>query len=179
MNNYFIILGAGKGRRFGQYKPKQYQKYKGKLLIQHSIDKALQSKLFKKIIIVVSKKYKPKINPKNDKIIYVAGGIERKDSCLNALEKVKKLRPTNVLIHDAARPNFSIKLLKSLIKHLKTNIAVVPFVKSKDSIKYKIEKKYINLNRNNICLTQTYFLSLISIKLLMAYQEMQSNLINS
>ena len=49
MNNYFIILGAGKGYRFSQKKPKQYFKYKGKELIQHSIDKALDSKLFKKI----------------------------------------------------------------------------------------------------------------------------------
>ena len=58
MNNYFIILAAGKGRRFSQNKPKQYFNYKGKLLIEHSIDKALQSKLFKKIIVVISKKHK-------------------------------------------------------------------------------------------------------------------------
>ena len=56
MNNYFIILGAGKGLRFSQKKPKQFFHYKGKELIQHSIDKAIKSKLFKKIVVVVSKK---------------------------------------------------------------------------------------------------------------------------
>ena len=60
MNNYFIILAAGKGRRFSQNKPKQYFYYKGKMLIEHSIDKALKSKLFKKILVVVSKKHKNK-----------------------------------------------------------------------------------------------------------------------
>ena len=58
MNNYFIILGAGKSHRFSQNKPKQYFDYNGKKLIFHSIDKALSSKLFKKIIVVTSKKYK-------------------------------------------------------------------------------------------------------------------------
>ena len=66
---------------------------------------------------------------------------ERKDSSLNALKKIKKFKPKNVLIHDAARPNFSIKLLKNLIKKLKNNIAVIPYIKAKDSIKYKIKNK--------------------------------------
>ena len=120
MNNYFIILGAGKSQRFSQKKPKQYFDYKGKKLIYHSIDKALESKLFKKIIVVASKKYKKKFDKYNkNQLIFVKGGKERKDSSLNALKKIKKFNPKNVLIHDAARPNFSIKLLKNLIKQLK------------------------------------------------------------
>jgi len=58
MNNYFVILGAGKGHRFSENKPKQYFNLNGKLLIEHSIDKALDSKLFKKIIVVISKRHK-------------------------------------------------------------------------------------------------------------------------
>ena len=52
MNNYFIILAAGKGHRFSQNKPKQYFDYNGKKLVHHSIDKALDSKLFKTIEFV-------------------------------------------------------------------------------------------------------------------------------
>ena len=116
MNNYFIILGAGKGHRFSQKKPKQYFNYKGKILIHHSIDKAIDSKLFKKIIVVASKKYKKEFKKyKKNQLLFVSGGKERKDSSLNALKKIKKFKPQNVLIHDAARPNFSIKLLKNLI----------------------------------------------------------------
>ena len=61
----------------------------------------------------------------------------------------------NVFIHDAARPNFSIKLLDNISKNLKKNKAVVPFVSSKDSIKYKIKNQIYNLDRSNSFLTQT------------------------
>ena len=49
MNNCFIILAAGKSKRFKGKKPKQFNLYNGKCVIQHSIDKANQSNLFKKM----------------------------------------------------------------------------------------------------------------------------------
>ena len=60
-----------------------------------------------------------------------------------------------MFIHDAARPNFSIKLLKKISKSLKQNKAVVPIISSKDSIKYRIKKQIFNLDRKNSLLTQT------------------------
>ena len=74
---------------------------------------------------------------------------------MKALEYIKKFKPINVYIHDAARPNFSIKLLKNILKKLKKSKAVVPFIFSKDSIKYKIKNQIYNLSRNNAFLTQT------------------------
>ena len=67
MNNYFVILAAGKGSRFSNKKPKQYHLYKNKELYEHSINKSISSKLFKKIILVVDnpKKIKKKIFLKN------------------------------------------------------------------------------------------------------------------
>ena len=50
MNNYFIILAAGKGKRFRSKIPKQHTLYKNKPLFLHSVDTAIKSKLFKKII---------------------------------------------------------------------------------------------------------------------------------
>tara|TARA_Y100000591_G_scaffold329853_1_gene359365 strand:- start:374 stop:1483 length:1110 start_codon:yes stop_codon:yes gene_type:complete len=156
MNNYFVILAAGKGQRFSQNKPKQYFNYNGKMLIQHSIDKVLASKLFKKIIIVQSKKYKNIFkNYKRKKIMIIEGGKQRKDSSLNALKSIKKYKPENIFIHDAARPNFSNKLLIKLLKQLKNHNAVVPFIKSQDSIKLIKKDKYFNLDRGKIIFTQT------------------------
>ena len=66
-----------------------------------------------------------------------------------ALKYIQKFKPTNVLIHDAARPNFTIKLLKNLIKSLKKNKASIPVISSKDSIKYKVKNQLFNLNRKN------------------------------
>jgi len=60
-----------------------------------------------------------------------------------------------VLIHDAARPNFSLQLLKNLVKSLKKNKAVIPTVNTKDSIKYKVKKQLFNLNRDHSFSTQT------------------------
>ena len=108
MNNYFIILASGQSKRFNSKKPKQFNIYKNKPLFEHSINKALRSKLFKKIILVINNKKLIKDNlPKNGLII--KGGKERSDSSLIALKYIKKFKPNNVLIHDAARPNFSIK----------------------------------------------------------------------
>ncbi len=154
MNNYFIILAAGSSKRFNTKKSKQYFNYKNKELFKHSIDKAVESKLFKKIILVLNKhNKKPKYYSKN--ILVIKGGKERSDSSLIALKKIHKYKPTNVLIHDAARPDFTIKLLKKIIKNLKKNIAVVPIIQSKDSIKYRVNKEIYNLDRDKALLTQT------------------------
>ncbi len=154
MNNYFIILASGQSKRFNSNKPKQFIKYKNKALFEHSIDKALESKCFKKIILVINDKKQIKNKfPKN--VLIIKGGKERSDSSLIALKYIKKFKPKNVLIHDAARPNFSIKLLKKLINSLKNNKASIPVIKSKDSIKYKVKSQLFNLNRENSFLTQT------------------------
>ena len=155
MNNYFVILGAGKSKRFHNKLSKQFYIYKNREIIDHSIQKSLNSKLFKKIIIVTNnlKHFKKKKYPKS--ISVIKGGRERFDSSLKALKYIKKYKPNNIFIHDAARPNFSIKLLKIIIKNLKKNKAVVPITSSVDSIKYKIKNQIFNLDRNNSMLTQT------------------------
>jgi len=154
MNNYFIILASGQSKRFNSSKPKQLIKYKNKALFEHSVDKALKSKLFKKIILVTNdKKQIKKKYSKN--VLIIKGGKERSDSSLIGLKFIKKYKPNNVLIHDAARPNFTIKLLKNLINSLKKNKASIPVISSKDSIKYKVKNQLFNLNRKNSYLTQT------------------------
>ena len=155
MNNYFVILAAGKSKRFHNKIAKQFYHYKNKEIIDHSIEKSLNSKLFKKIIIVTNNlnHLKKKKLPKIIKII--KGGKERSDSSLIALKYLRRFKPTNVLIHDAARPNFSVKLLKNLIHKLKKNIAVIPYIYSNDSIKYKSQNQLFNLNRDKALLTQT------------------------
>ena len=154
MNNYFIILASGQSKRFNYKKPKQFISYKNKALFEHSIDKAINSKLFKKIILVINNK--KQIKQKYHKnVLIINGGKERSISSLIALKYIKKFKPNNVLIHDAARPNFTIKLLNKLISSLKKNNASIPVVNSIDSIKYKVKNKLFNLNKNNSYLTQT------------------------
>ena len=155
MNNYFVILAAGKSKRFHKKIYKQFYNYKNKEIIDHSIEKSTDSKLFKKILVVTNNlnHFKKKKYPKS--ISVIKGGKERSDSSLIALKYLKKYKPKNVFIHDAARPNFSMKLLKNLSKKLSKNKAVIPVVFSKDSIKYKIKNEIFNLNKKKSLLTQT------------------------
>ena len=155
MNNYFVILAAGKSKRFHKNIAKQFYKYKNKEIIDHSVEKSLNSNLFKKVLVVTNNVNHFKKKNYSKSINIIKGGRERSDSSLLALKYLKKYKPKNVFIHDAARPNFSIKLLKNIAKNLNKNKAVVPVISSKDSIKYKIKNQVYNLNKNKSFLTQT------------------------
>ncbi len=152
MSNCFILLAAGKGKRFKSNNPKQFINYINKPLFMHSVDKALKSKLFKLIIIVSNVPIKI-IKDKSIKVI--KGGKERYQSSQKALNFLKNKKIKNVFIHDAARPHFSIKLLKKLNDNLKNNKAVIPFIKTENSTKYKEGNRLQNLNRDKLIFTQT------------------------
>ena len=152
MNNCFILLAAGKGKRFKSKKPKQFINYINKPLFMHSVDKAIKSKLFKEIIIVSNYPIK---NLQNKSIKIIKGGNERFESSQKALNFIKNKRFKNVFIHDAARPNFTIKLLNRLKNNLKNNKAVVPYIKTENSTKYLENNKIRNLDRNKLIFTQT------------------------
>jgi len=156
MNNCFIILAGGESKRFNSKTPKPYHLYKGKALILHSIDKAKSYKKFNKIVIVINKKHKKfikKLEIKNVKIII--GGNTRAESAYRGLRSVKKDKIKNVMIHDAARPNFTLKLLNKLSKQLIIYDCAIPAIQTTDSVKQKFSSKIINLKRENIYLTQT------------------------
>ncbi len=48
---------------------------------------------------------------------------------------------------------FTINLLKKLTNQLRKNKAVIPFIHSKDSTKYKLKNQIYNLERKKIILT--------------------------
>ena len=154
MSNCFILLAAGQSKRFKSNKLKQFTLYKNKPIYEHSLNRAIKSNLFKYIIIVTNNvNILNNKNLKNIKII--KGGKERSDSSLLALKYLRKFKPKNVLIHDAARPNFSTNLMKKILSKLKNNKAVIPYVSSVDSIKYNLNGEIYNLNKKNALLTQT------------------------
>ena len=81
---------------------------------------ASKFKEIKKIVLVFNKKDIKRVKSlklKNVKLI--AGGNCRQQSTLNALRYLKSQKGTpKVLIHDVARPNFSTKLLTSILKNM-------------------------------------------------------------
>ena len=161
MSFCLIILAGGNSHRFRSNIGKPYQKIAGKSLIEINVNKARKFKQIKKTILVYHKKDTQRVKAlklKNVKLI--AGGKNRQQSTFNALKYlINKKGTSKVLIHDVARPNFSIKLLGSIIKNIRNSRAVVPKINIQDAIKQIIdssrEEYIVGKNRKNLFLTQT------------------------
>ena len=156
MNSCFIILAGGESKRFNSKIPKPYHLYKGKPLLIHSVNKAKEYGKFSKIVLVINEKHKTHIKKlKIENVKIISGGKTRAESAYKGLKNIMNDNIKYVMIHDAARPNFSIKLLDKLNKELKLNNCVIPAIQVSDSIKQKTSNIVTNLNRKNIYLTQT------------------------
>ena len=161
MSFCLIILAAGKSSRFNSNLPKVYHKIGNKSLVEICIDKAKKIKIIKKIILVYNKKDKKilkKLKLKN--IDFVPGGKTRQISTLNALRVLKKKNSfSKVLIHDAARPNFSLKLLRTIVSEMKNAKAVIPKLQIRDAVKEiqdsSLNEYIISKQRQNLFITQT------------------------
>jgi len=161
MSFCLIILAGGNSHRFKSNVGKPYQKIAGKSLIEINIIKALQFKQIKKIILVFNKKDSKLVkNLKLKNIQLVVGGINRQQSTFFALKYLSKQKNiSKVLIHDVARPNFSLKLFSSILKNMKDARAVIPKIEIQDAIKQVIdsskEEYILGKKRDNLFLTQT------------------------
>ena len=161
MSFCLIILAGGNSHRFRSNIAKPYQKIAGKSLIEINIIKALQFKQIKKIILVFNKKDSKLVkNLKLKNIQLVVGGINRQQSTFFALKYLSKQKNiSKVLIHDVARPNFSLKLFSSILKNMKDARAVIPKIEIQDAIKQVIdsskEEYILGKKRDNLFLTQT------------------------
>jgi 2-C-methyl-D-erythritol 4-phosphate cytidylyltransferase / 2-C-methyl-D-erythritol 2,4-cyclodiphosphate synthase len=161
MSFSLVILAAGNSHRFKSNIGKPYQKIAGKSLIEINVIKALKFKQINKIVIVYNKKDSKRVKSLNLKNVQlIIGGKNRQQSTYNALKYLKNKKGiSKVLIHDAARPNFSTKLFYSIIKNMKNARAVVPKIEIQDAVKQIIgsskEEYILGKKRKNLFLTQT------------------------
>ena len=92
-NNLAIILSGGTGKRFDISKPKQFYKLNKKTIIETTVEKFVNSNLFKYIIVVSHKDFfkftKNLFNNTNIKVIL--GGENRQKSVFNGLNAAKSL----------------------------------------------------------------------------------------
>ena len=161
MSFCLIILAGGSSHRFKSNIGKPYQKIAGKSLIEININKARKFKQIKKIVLVHNKNDSKRVKSlklKNVKL--VVGGKNRQQSTFFALKYlIGQKGMTKVLIHDVARPNFSAKLISSILRNIRNSKAVVPIIKIQDAIKQRIESSkeeyIIGKKRDNLFLTQT------------------------
>ena len=158
MSFSLILLAAGDSKRLGSKVPKPFIKIGKKTLLEYSLIKFNKIRQIKKIIIVTNKKHSKFFkNIKFNNCVKIVGGKTRQESTYKALKYIKKnkIKCTNVLIHDSARPNFSVKLIERIINASKRN-AVIPKIPMHDALKESIGKKILlNLPRKNFFSTQT------------------------
>ena len=157
MSIFLILLAAGESKRLKSSLPKPYITVNNKKLLEHTLNLFKSFRVIKKTVIVYNKKHKKhlnKLSPKNT--LKIVGGKTRQESTFKALKKIKKMNCKKVLIHDAARPFPSKKIINEIIKKLRTNHAVVPIIKVNDATK-RVEKKIIfkNIKRNSLRFSQT------------------------
>ena len=152
--NALVILAGGTGERFNKKLPKQFNEINGTNLIDFFLNR-VDTNNFDIILVVIKKSYlrffkNLKKNFPLKKLIYAEAGKNRQISSFNALKKLKKYKPKNVLIHDAARPFCSNKLTIKILKRLDKNFSAIPYILSPD--RKVISKKEFN---QNIKLIQT------------------------
>lgn len=159
-----IVVAAGLGKRFGS-PDKVFVELAGKPVFVWSLEAfekieevtgiwiVTRGEMIQKTSETVKRFYIKKL----EKII--EGGKERQDSVYNALKQIP-FDTDIVLIHDAARPMVSERLIKTLIETLKAHnciAGVVPAVCLHDTIKWIKRKNYIGgtINRDILKAVQT------------------------
>jgi 2-C-methyl-D-erythritol 4-phosphate cytidylyltransferase len=147
--NTAIVCAAGSGIRMGSSVKKQWLPLKGIPIIIHTLKKFFSSSIIQNIIIpapeedldfcqeLIAKYFHDSDKP----WLVIPGGMERQDSIFAALQYCPP--ETNlVFIHDAVRPFITEELLDELYEIARTERAVVPVARIKNTVKM-IAEDYI------------------------------------
>lgn len=138
MKNIAIILASGTGERFGEKIPKQFYKFEGKTILEHSIDAFEKNKNIDEIILVTNPKFRDlaeEILRNNDykKVTKLLnGGKTRVESSYVGTSEAPE--ESNVLIHDAVRAFVTQKIIDDNIEALKKYEAVGTAIDTVDTI---------------------------------------------
>lgn len=149
-----IILAAGNSTRYGRNKNKNFEKIKGKSIIQYSIEAFLKNDYVDDIIIAVKKLEIEQIKSIINRIVFskiikiIIGGNSRKESVQNC---IKATNSDIVIIQDAARPLIKQKYINDCIENIGDYKGVTIGVTPKDTIKVADNNgivKYTTVRKN-------------------------------
>lgn len=156
-----IIPAAGKGKRFGGTTSKQFLKINGKEILAYTLEVFQKAKRVDEIIVAASKEEFPRIIKLQKKYnltklqTIVEGGKERQDSVYNALMMAELNKNDLVLVHDAARPLLSEKVLSDAISCAEKNGNALVCLQAKDTLLKKTNREHTYLNRSQVYYVQT------------------------
>ena len=167
--NIAVVLAGGIGARVGGNLPKQLLPLAdGKTILEHSVDAFDEADCVDEVCIVMHPDYiceAEKMLRENSwkKVRYIIpGGKERWESSVNAIRKYQdvlladEFATANILLHDAARPFVSQRIIADVCNALKEHEAVVVAIPSTDTI-YEMQNGCVVRipNRSTIMRAQT------------------------
>lgn len=152
--NAAIILSGGVGTRINAPIPKQYLKVQNKMLITYSLETLAKHPQIDLIVVVAEENWQSVIlkeighvGPYERKVkAFAEPGITRQHSIYNGLKVIDTYwhgQVSNVLIHDAARPNLTADLVSECLDALSRHEGVMPVLPMKDTI-------YVSENKNTV-----------------------------
>lgn len=149
MRNIAVILAGGIGSRVGGATPKQLLPLAdGRSILEHSIDAFEASPCIDEIAVVMHPDHISSLQKlcqsnrwqKLTKII--PGGAERWESSYNAIKAFTSSSPLSLLLHDAARPYVSQRIIADVCQALETHEAVTVAVPVTDTL-YRTEDNQV------------------------------------
>ena len=134
-----VIVAGGSGLRAGGEKPKQYQLIGGRPVIWWTCRAFLEHPDVTHVQAVIGEGHEKMFAESVGDLpipLPVIGGSTRQESCRIGIEAVGRHRPDKVLIHDAARPFVSARLIDDVIAWLDRFEAVVPGMPVAETLKF-------------------------------------------
>ena len=151
--NIAIVLSGGVGSRMGLSIPKQFIEVSGVPVIEYCLKSLIHHPKIDAVIIGVAdewlsfvKECVKRVGTKKP-VYYSKPGEIRQGSIINALKEANKqgAKQTDiVLIHDAARPLLSEKLITDCLKACEEADAVLPVIPVKDTTYLSRDGKHID-----------------------------------
>jgi 2-C-methyl-D-erythritol 4-phosphate cytidylyltransferase/2-C-methyl-D-erythritol 2,4-cyclodiphosphate synthase len=151
-----LIVAAGKGERAGTSLPKQYERLAGQPMLRRTArafaDYSVQ--------VVIGAGQEDLAAAALEALALpapVIGGATRQESVLRGLEALAKDAPDFVLIHDAARPLVSPKVIGSVVAALQSGAdGALPMVAASDTLRRKdADGRWTLVSRDNLYRAQT------------------------
>jgi len=134
-----LIVGAGRGHRFGGELPKQYCPLVGVPIIQHTLREFLNHPDVDTVQAVIHTDDHALFDAATEGLNGVRepvnGGASRQDSARLGLESLTDVAPERVLIHDAARPFVNRELVSRVLGALAFSPGAVPALPVGDTLK--------------------------------------------
>lgn len=147
MKRYGLLLSGGMGTRLGAGIPKQYLPVNGRMLLLYSLGTLLKSEDIDGVWVVAAPEWRDKtIRAMREEGLplvkfggFARAGVSRQRSILNGMEKILQhtglpQETDQILIHDAARPGLSGKMVHVAFRIAEEHDGAMPVLPMKDTV---------------------------------------------